>query len=346
MRVADKHVHVSLLAIPDAVLSTISGIYDVMNGLKMLGVAADTVPDYSPFTVEIVAEKTGPVHLASGLPIETHRSIAEVKSTDIIIMPSILLTEAGWQKGRYKALVEWVSRMHASGALLCSACSGIFLLAETGLFDGHDVTVHWGYRQEFTDLYPEISLHPDQVLIVTGDREELITSGASMTWHDLVLYLIARHIGSTKAQAVAKFFALQWHYDGLAPFIVFEGKKDHGDAVVAECQHWLSANFSVSSPVDELIKRSGLPNRTFKRRFKKATGISPISYVQRLRVEEAKRRLERTTSSIEEISWNVGYEDPASFRKLFKRTTGLSPGTYRKRFKIPKYAESTKTVVK
>ena len=125
--------------------------------------------------------------------------------------------------------MDWVARMHERGALLCSACSGVFLLAETGLFDGQPTTVHWVYAQEFAKTFPRVPLQPERVLVVSGEREQFITSGASMTWHDLVLYLIARYAGATAAQDVARFFALQWHQDGLAPYIVFEGKRDHGD---------------------------------------------------------------------------------------------------------------------
>ena len=230
--------------------------------------------------------------------------------------------------------------MHDRGALLCSACSGVFLLAETGLFDGRESTVHWGYAPEFKKTYPNVPLLPERVLVVAGEREQLITSGASMTWHDLVLYLIARHVGATAAQAVARFFALQWHHDGLAPYIVFQGSTEHGDGVIADAQGWLASHFAVASPVEEMIRRAGVAERTFKRRFKAATGFAPIDYVQRLRVEDAKRRLERTDAPIDEISWRVGYEDPAFFRRLFRRTTGLSPGAYRRRFRIPSYAQS------
>lgn len=159
-----------------------------------------------------------------------------------------------------------------------------------------------------------------------------------MSWHDLVLYLIARHVGATAAQAIARFFALQWHHDGLAPYIVFEGPKNHGDAAIAAAQEWLAKNFSVANPVDEMIRRSALAERTFKRRFTQATGYSPIDYIQRLRVEDAKRRLERTDAPVDEIGWQVGYEDGAFFRRLFKRTTGMPPGVYRRRFQIPAYA--------
>lgn len=229
--------------------------------------------------------------------------------------------------------------MHERGALLCSACSGLFLLGETGLFDGSDATLHFAYARAFEDLYPEVTLHPERVLVIAGRHEELISSGASSTWHDLVLYLIARHAGATTAQAIARLFALQWHHDGLQPYIVFEGKSDHGDGEIASAQQWLSRHFAVASPIEEVVKRSKLATRTFKRRFVSATGITPIAYVQRLRIEEAKRRLERTDVPVDEIAWRVGYEEPAFFRRLFKRVTGMAPGAYRKRFRLPDFAQ-------
>ena len=113
--------------------------------------------------------------------------------------------------------------MHDQGALLCSACSGIFLLAETGLFDGKDATVHFGYARMFASTYPAIPIHPDRVLVISGLREELVSSGASTTWHDMALYLVARYAGAGTAQELARQFALQWHQDGLTPYIIFEG---------------------------------------------------------------------------------------------------------------------------
>jgi transcriptional regulator GlxA family with amidase domain len=230
--------------------------------------------------------------------------------------------------------------MYDRGAVLCSACSGIFLLAETGLFDGKDATVHFAYARSFAAAYPAVPIHPERTLVISGLREELVTSGASTTWHDLVLYLIARYAGATTAQEVARLFALQWHQDGLTPYIIFEGKSDHGDAAIQSAQQWLSNHFSVANPVEEMVRRSKLAERSFKRRFTHATGHTPIAYVQRLRIEDAKRRLERTEASVDEISWRVGYEDAAFFRRLFKRTTGLAPSAYRKRFRIPEFARS------
>ncbi len=136
---------------------------------------------------------------------------------------------------------------------------------------------------------------------------------------------------------MARAFALQWHQDGLTPYIVFEARTDHGDSAVQMAQEWVARHFQVANPVEEMVRRLGLTERTFKRRFSAATGLKPIAYIQRLRVEEAKRRLERTTASVDEISWQVGYEEPTFFRRLFKRTAGMAPGTYRRRFQVPQF---------
>lgn len=327
--------HVSLVGFPDATASTLYGLYDVMNAFALQELFQNL--RRAPFRVEIVGERAGPLELASGVPIEIQRSIDTLPSTDIVIVPSVVL-RGDWSKQRYPKLVAWLRKMHAQGAVLCSACSGIFLLAETGLFDGKDSAVHFGYVRALEKAYPAVKVHPERVLVISGSRDDLVTSGASTTWHDMALYLIARYAGATSAQEVARMFALQWHQDGLTPYIVFEGKSDHGDGEIVSAQSWLQGHFGQANPIEEVVKRSKLAERTFKRRFIAATGLTPIAYVQRLRIEDAKRRLERTEASIEEISWRVGYEDAAFFRRLFRRTTGLAPGQYRKRFCIPEFA--------
>ena len=170
---------------------------------------------FAPFRAEIVGEAAGPLTLASGLTMNVQRSVDALTSTDIVIVPSLLLPAGdGWRGDRYPRLVEWLREVYGRGAVLCSACSGIFLLAETGIFDGHDATVHYGYARIFASTYPAVRIHPEQALVVAGRREELLSSGASTSWHDLVLYLIARFADATAAQQVAQFFALQWHQRG------------------------------------------------------------------------------------------------------------------------------------
>jgi transcriptional regulator GlxA family with amidase domain len=327
--------HVSLLAIPEVMVSTLMGLYDVLNSLPLLATYDGALPRARLLDVEIVAAKAGSMSTASGIPVSAHKSIGQVETSDIVIVPSVLVAGGEWRPGRYPELVKWLSKQHARGAQLCSTCSGVLLLAETGLLDARDATIHWIYAPTFRRNFPKVKLRLDQPLIATGERNRLVMSGASTSWHDLVLYLIAQHAGPTAAQSVARFFAFQGHVDGLSPYIVFEPPTDHGDAAIRSVQQWLDGHFSVANPIDQAVRQSGIPERSFKRRFKNATGLAPIHYVQRLRIEEAKRRLERTAAPVDEIGWKVGYEDPAFFRRLFKRTTGITAGAYRRKFRVP-----------
>jgi transcriptional regulator GlxA family with amidase domain len=335
MKADPKNVRVCLVAIPEVMASTLMGLYDVLNSFNLLGTYSDALAGRAHFKAEIVATSAGPLSSASGVPVEARRSIKRIDSADVIIVPSIMVQRGEWQQGRYPELVKWLAEMHAAGAQLCSTCSGVLLLAETGLLDGKDATVHWMYAPTFRRNFPNVRLRLDRALVAAGKHQEFLMSGASTSWHDLILYLIAQHAGPTAAQAVAKFFAFQWHADGLSPYVVFEPVTDHGDAAIHKAQSWLSRHFSVANPIEQAARISGIPKRSFKRRFKSATGHAPIDYVQRLRVEDAKRRLERTHAPVDEISWKVGYEDPAFFRRLFKRITGVTAGAYRRKFNIP-----------
>jgi transcriptional regulator GlxA family with amidase domain len=334
---SDVPIRVSIVATPDAMVSPVSGLFETLMSVGPMAAAeGDMPPDRAPFEVEIVGPAPGTMRGASGLAITTHRSVADVAETDVVIVPSMEMHAHGdWIPGRYPGLVTWIRAMHAQGATICSACSGGMLTAETGLLDGHEATVHWISETAFRRRHPDIVLRIDEALVVSGEGGRLVTSGAATAWHDLALYLVARHVGPATANALARFGLLQWHRDGQAAFQVFDPPTDHGDAAIAASQRWIGANVAVASPVEQMVEQSGLTARTFKRRFAAATGQTPIAYVQRLRVERAKRRLERSGDSIEEISWAVGYEDPASFRRLFKRLTGLTPGDYRRRFRLP-----------
>jgi transcriptional regulator GlxA family with amidase domain len=311
---------------------------DTLSCFPLLATFDDALPSAPPFEVELVGAADGSVPTASGVDLPVHRAVNDPGRTDIAIVPSLFVAGAAWRRGRYPELVDWLHRVHGDGAMLCSACSGVLLIAETGLLSGRQATIHPAYAATFRSNFPDVRLRLEETLVATGEREELVSAGASASWHDLVLYLVARHVGPTAAQAVAKFLLLQWHTDGQGPYVPFDAPTDHGDAIVAEAQEWLRAAYAVASPVSEMVERSGLPERTFKRRFARATGYSPIAYVQHVRVEEAKRRLERTGEPVDRISYAVGYEDPASFRRLFKRVTGVSPGVYRRKLQLPAFA--------
>jgi transcriptional regulator GlxA family with amidase domain len=336
MRDQPAATRIGIVATPDSTVSPVTGMFEALRSVEGLAATEERLADgRPPFAVEIVAESAGRIEGSSGLTITAHRSVDEAE-VDVAIVPSMEFGREGeWTKGRYPKLVRWLRTMHERGATICSACTGANLAAESGLLDGHEATVHWAAERAFRRMYPEVSVRPDEVLIVSGDGGRLITSGAASAWHDLCLYLIARHVGPATAQATARFLLWDWHHDGQAAFFVFDPPTDHGDAAVLAAQRGIADSYAVAAPVEEMVRWSGLAPRTFVRRFKRATGHTPIAYVQRIRVERAKRMLETTSEPIEEISWAVGYQDPAAFRRLFKRLSGLTPGAYRRRFQVP-----------
>jgi transcriptional regulator GlxA family with amidase domain len=322
---------IRIVATPDSTVSPITGLYEALRSV----VTAPEDGGRPAFDVAIVAERAGVIESASGLTITPHYSVEETEA-DVVIVPSMEFdSEREWTPGRYPKLVHWMRRMYDQGATLCSACTGANLAAETGLLKGEEATVHWMSEQTFRSRHPDVLLRPEEVLVVSGDGGRLVTSGAATAWHDLALYLIAKYVGPATAQASARVFLWEWHRDGQAAFRVFSPPTDHGDAAILAAQRAIADSYAVSSPVEEMVRWSGLAPRTFKRRFQAATGHTPIGYVQRIRVERAKRLLEASDEPIEEISWAVGYEDPASFRRLFKRLVGMTPGAYRQRFRIP-----------
>lgn len=328
---------VAIVATPDSMASPIGGLFEALRSIGELTAPEERVasrPD--PFEVEVVGERAGPLTSASGLEVTVHRAIADVDHADVVIIASMAFGhEEEWTPGRYPQLVRWLAAMHAGGATLCAACTGTNLAAETGLLDGNEATVHWASEQDFRRRHPDVLLRPADALVISGEGGRIVTSGASSAWHDLALHLISTHVGPSTAQAVARFLLWQWHQGGQAPFQVFDPATDHGDAAILAAQRGIAEHFAVASPVDEMVRWSGLAPRTFARRFKAVTGHTPIDYVQRVRVERAKRLLETSGETVDEISWAVGYEDPASFRRLFKRVTGMAPRAYRQRFRIP-----------
>lgn len=341
MSALKDQLHVSLLTLPEAMVFPVSGLYETLTSVEGLSKLDASVPARAPFAVEIVTPSSADA--MNRLPLGAPRTIDQVTRSDIVIVPVMTAEGGEWVPGRYPAAVDWLRRRHAEGALLCSACSGVMLLAETGLLDGREATIHWAFGRAFSALFPKVRLQLDRVLVATGEREEFVMSGATATWQDLALYLIARCVGPAAAQAMAKYMLLQWHPEGQTPYAVFMPPSDHGDSIVLRVQEWLRDHHAVARPVEEMVRLAGLPERTFKRRFTTATGHSPIRYVQRLRIEEARRRLERTDASVDDISWSVGYEDPASFRRLFKRTTHMTPGAYRRLFRLPDFARRRST---
>lgn len=319
-------IRVGLVVLPEAGASTVVSLYDIFNMAHLVA------PSDVRFVPYLVGESGGLVMTVSNISLET-KAISEIKPPHVIIIPSLLLPEDHWPLGKHQTLIDWLRASYEAGSILCSACTGVFPLLETGLFDDEVVTCHWIYASSLRRTYPKIKLCIDKTLVVTGQNQNLIMSGASGSWQDLVLYLIERFSGPATANAVAKFFLLTRHPDGQAAYITFTEDTSHGDAEIARIQAWLSDRWREMESVEQLAQVAQMSERTFKRRFKLATGYTPKDYLQHLRVENAKQFLETSAMPVDEIAAAVGYQEPAFFRALFKRITGLTPSAYRAKFR-------------
>jgi|SRR5450830_358772 len=232
--------------------------------------------------------------------------------------------------------VDWLRSHHQAGTTLCSVCGGAFLLAESGLLAGRPATTHWANADLFRQRFPDTFLDIDKLIIDDGD---IMCAGGIMAWIDLGLKLIDRYLGPTIMAETARFMLVdppgreQRYYSAFSPTMT------HGDAPVLKVQHWLHATGAKDFALATLASRANLEERTFLRRFRKATGMTAVDYCQRLRIAKARETLQFSTLSIESIAWGVGYSDVSAFRKIFIRITGLTPGEYRQRFSIRRTQE-------
>jgi transcriptional regulator GlxA family with amidase domain len=246
---------------------------------------------------------------------------------DCLIFPPTLEIDA--QTEITKNLLEWAHAQYASGAILCSVCGGGFLLARMGLLNGRPATTHWSYADLLASRFPEICVNTNELIIDLGD---VITAGGMMAWLDLGLKLVDRYLGPVVMMKTAQFFLADPAGRQQRFYLNFSPPLHHGDAAVLKVQLWLQALISKSITIDQMASEAKLGQRTFLRRFQKATGLTPTEYVQHLKVQKARELLEFTTLSMKEISWKVGYEDVGFFRKTFQKFIGLPPVDYRRRF--------------
>jgi transcriptional regulator GlxA family with amidase domain len=284
------------------------------------------------FRVRIVSPDGRPFSCGNRIPVNPDCSIPNDPVADIVILPELWLGPDESLQGRYPELVKWIRRRYRGGATLYSACSGAVMLAETGLLDGCPATSHWGYQDLFRQRYPRVRFDPAPNLTFADPAGRIVTAGGTTSWHDLALHIIARHAGPGEALRIAKVYLLKWHDEGELPYAALVRPLPHGDSVVRRCEDWLHANFRQADALATVSQRAGIPERTLKRRFKAASGVTLIGYLQNLRIEEAKRLLESSDLPIDEISAEVGYADTSFFRRLFKRLAGLTPGRYRRLF--------------
>ncbi|WP_371414135.1 GlxA family transcriptional regulator [Sphingosinicella sp. CPCC 101087] len=319
---------VSILSLPESGTMAAFGLHEVLGDTGRNGQASSR-----PIHPSLVSRHGEAYRSSNGLRVTPDQDLSG-DCADVVIVCDVHLNRNDSPEGRWPEEIEWVRRHVDHGSLVCSTCSGSVLLAEAGLLDGVEAASHWSMADLFRDRYPSIKFRPERILCDSGRAGQLITTGGASSWQDLALYLIGRFCGEEEAVRVARLFLLGDRGYGQLPFASMARPRQHSDAVISRIQAWLVDNYSTPNPVSVMVDRSGLSERSFKRRFSAATGYTPVEYVQALRIEEAKQMLESEDTAIEEVSVAVGYQDPTFFRRLFKRRAGVTPAQYRQRNRI------------
>ena len=333
MSTADDRLQVAILAVPESSASTVYGMHDLLASaggdwdLVINGIAGRALIEPVILTADGAS-----LRVVNGLRIEPHGSLVDYPTPQVVVIPDLMVPPQTDIRGRYAAETEWLRRVYAQGATLSSACSGALLLAEAGLLDDQDATTHWAYCEMMGARYPRLRIHPNRALVTAGEGQRLIMAGGGSSWNDLGLFLIARFLGIEEAMRVARLHLLDWHHVGQQPFAALTRNRQVDDALIAKCQTWIAEHYEQETPVAAMMRLSGLAERSFARRFTRATGMSPMEYVHTLRLEESKHLLETTALPIEAVATEVGYEDASFFGRLFRRKVGLTPAHYRKRF--------------
>jgi transcriptional regulator GlxA family with amidase domain len=299
---------------------------------NILTAGSDTSPR---FRVTTATADGKPVRCDGDLLIQPNVAMKDVGKTDLIFVPTTGLSVDDVVE-RNAPIVPWLKRRSGNGVAIASVCSGVGLVAAAGLLDGKRATTHWGLAERFREKYPKVNWMPE--LMVTEDRGFYCGGGVNASL-DLSIYLVERFCGHEIAMQTAKSLLIETPRTWQSGFAIVPLKTDHTDDSISSAQEWMHKNFAKTFSLEDPARKVGMSVRNFVRRFKEATGDSPLIYLQKLRIAAAKRMLESQHKSMQEISDAVGYQDVAFFRSLFQRHTGVSPSAYRDRFGIETHSE-------
>lgn len=317
---------VSILIYEDAVLSSLSGTLDLLFAANGVLQSSGKSP---AFKIELVSEADKSIRLNLPANFTSTKTIEEVKHTDLIIVPAFYgNAETVLQKN--KGLIQWIKEMRSKGTEVASMCFGCYFLAEAGILSGKPCTSHWMAMEDMKVRYPDLTLMPD---VVMTDQDGIYTSGGALISWNLTIYLIEKFCGRELSIMVSKMFNMDFVREGQAQFAVFKGQRGHRDEEILKAQKYIEENFHLPTISVELIaEQSNMSKRNFIRRFKNATQNTPMEYLQRVKIESAKKALENETSPISSLMYDSGYNDLKTFRSVFKKITGLTPQEYRKKY--------------
>jgi transcriptional regulator GlxA family with amidase domain len=260
--------------------------------------------------------------------VKPHTNISAITKTDLIIIPSLNHNYEKAVKGN-KALIEWIAEQYKGGAEIASICTGAFLLASSGLLDGRNCSTHFSAAENFRIMFPKVNLQTDQLIT---DENGIYTNGGAYSFLNLMIYLVEKYYDRQTAVYCSKVFQIEMDRKSQSAFIIFKGQKLHSDEMVKEVQAYIESNMQEKISFEHLSSKFAVGRRNFDRRFIKATGNTPLEYSQRVRIESAKKALETSRKSINEVMYEVGYSDVKAFREVFRKITGMSPLEYKGRY--------------
>lgn len=280
------------------------------------------------FDVQLVGRKKE-VKLNDGLySVNTSQLLKDVKQTDLVVIPA-LFGDMKSAISKNQKLLPWISEQYNNGAEVASLCVGAFLLASTGLLNGKKCSTHWGFQNEFREMFPKVEVIDGS--IVTEEHRIYSSGGANSYWN-LLLYLVEKYTDRQTAILASKYFAIDIDRESQSAFAMFQGQKNHNDEAIKEAQEFIDKNVQEKIAIDELADLVSLGRRSFERRFKVATNNSVLEYINRVKIESAKRSFETSRKNINEVMYDVGYTDTKAFRTVFKKITGLTPIEYRNKY--------------
>jgi transcriptional regulator GlxA family with amidase domain len=280
------------------------------------------------FNVSLVGEKKE-VKLNNGMySIRTDRQIKDVMKTDLVFIPA-LFGDMRTAIDENKALIPWINIQYANGAEVASLCVGAFLLASTGLLNGKKCSTHWGFQNEFREMFPDVDVQDGSIIT---EENRIYSSGGANSYWNLLLHLVEKYTDRETAILASKYFAIDIDRESQTAFAIFKGQKNHHDAEVKKVQDYIEKNYPDKISVDELAAQVAVGRRSLERRFKLATNNTVLEYVQRIKIEAAKRSFESNRKTINEVMFDVGYTDSKAFRTIFKKVTGLTPVEYRNKY--------------
>lgn len=280
------------------------------------------------FEVKLVAKQKIVEFNNGPFIINADATIAETEKTDLVIIPP-MSGDLGEAIDSNKECISWIHQQYKTGTEIATLCVGAFLLAETGLLNNRSCSTHWVTSNDFRNRYPEVILVDEKIIT---DQDGLYTSGGANSYWNLLIYLIEKFAGREVAIYASKYFEIDRDRDSQSIFRIFEGSKLHDDENILKAQQYIEQHYSERFTIEQLAKLTHLSNRTFQRRFKEATHFPVHAYIQKIRIEAAKRLLESPGLSVNEIIFETGYQDPKAFRNVFRKETGVSPSTYRDKY--------------